>query len=249
MIDLHAHILPGLDDGVETVDVARELARVAAADGVTAIAATPHVRDDYPTTPAQMEGAVAELRADFAREGVPVQVLTGGELAFDRVQLLAEEDLRRFTLAGNGRHLLVESPYFDWGVAVEAVTSSVLSLGLVPVIAHPERNPRVQDRPERLRPLVEEGALVQVTAASLEGMLGRSAAKAARRLVELELVHLIASDAHAPSVRQAGLSAAAATVGDDALGRWLTVDVPEAIVAAGEPPPRPARRRRRFRFG
>lgn len=248
MIDLHSHILPGLDDGVETIEAARALAREAAAAGVRAIAATPHVRDDYPTTVAQMEGGVASLRADFAREGIAIEVLTGGEVAVEWVQKLDVADLRRFTLAGNMRHVLLETPYFDWTAAVDAAAHSLLSLGLVPVVAHPERNRHIQERPERLRPLVEDGALVQVTAGSLDGRLGRSAARSAKRIVDLGLAHLVASDAHAPAVRQVGFAEAARAVGDDELARWLTVDVPEAVTAGGDPPPRP-KRRRRFAFG
>ena len=80
MIDLHAHILPGLDDGVATLEEARELARRAAGEGVTAIAATPHVRDDYPTSAAQMQQALAQVRDDFASEQIAVDVLPGAEL-------------------------------------------------------------------------------------------------------------------------------------------------------------------------
>ncbi|MFL6012316.1 MAG: CpsB/CapC family capsule biosynthesis tyrosine phosphatase, partial [Gaiellaceae bacterium] len=93
MIDLHTHILPGLDDGVATVDEARELARRATAEGVTVVAATPHVRDDYPTTVTQMVEAVDSLREDFARQGLQIAVLRGGEIAIDRLPQIAEPDL------------------------------------------------------------------------------------------------------------------------------------------------------------
>ena len=95
--------------------------------------------------------------------------------------------------------------------------------------------------------LVERGMLVQLTAASLDGRLGPGAQKTARRLLELGLAHLLASDAHAPDLRQIGMSAAARAVGDEDLARWLTEDVPAAIVAGGEIPPRPARHARGFR--
>jgi protein-tyrosine phosphatase len=111
------------------------------------------------------------------------------------------------------------------------------------VLAHPERNPEVQERPERLDRLVERGVLVQLTASSVDGRLGGRARAAARAVLDREAAHLIASDAHAPSIRGVGMSAAAAAVGDEALARWLTVDVPAAIVDDTPLPGRPARPR------
>ncbi|MGH3041432.1 MAG: CpsB/CapC family capsule biosynthesis tyrosine phosphatase, partial [Gaiellaceae bacterium] len=111
MIDLHSHILPGLDDGSRTVEDARALARRAAQDGVTAIAATPHVRSDYPTRPEEMERGVLKLREDFLEHGIHVEVLHGGELDLVALGSLDDDDLRRFSLARSGRYLLLEFPY------------------------------------------------------------------------------------------------------------------------------------------
>jgi protein-tyrosine phosphatase len=233
MLDLHSHILPGLDDGARTVEEARALARESAAEGVTAIAATPHVREDYPTTPRDMEGAVAALREDFGGQGIPVEVLHGGEIAISVLWELPAEALTRFTLAQTGRYLLLEFPYFGWPASLELALSTVRGRDMQPVLAHPERNAEVQDRPDRLGAAVEAGALVQVTAASLTGDLGAASRRAAERLLELELVHLLASDAHGPHIRSAGLAEAARAVGDDAHARYLTEAVPRAI-AAGE---------------
>jgi protein-tyrosine phosphatase len=245
VIDLHAHILPGVDDGVATLEEARALARRAAGDGVRAIAATPHVRWDYPTSAETMERGVAELRRDFAAQAIPVEILLGGELDLEQVMTLPTDELRRFTLAGSGRYLLVEFPYAEWPLALEPAVLALAHAGITPVLAHPERNAHVQDRPERIQAAVEAGALVQVTAASLDGRSGRRTRAAAVRLLELRLVHVLASDAHGPEVREAGLAAAAAAVGDRELARFLTSEAPAAIVA-GEPVPPVPRRRRRF---
>ena len=113
MIDLHSHILPGLDDGSRTVEDARALARRAAEDGVTAIAATPHVRSDYPTRAEEMERGVSRLREDFLAEGIDVEVLPGGEIDLGMLASLGDDGLRRFTLAQSGRYLLLEFPYTD----------------------------------------------------------------------------------------------------------------------------------------
>jgi protein-tyrosine phosphatase len=241
MIDLHAHILPGLDDGVSTVEEACELARRAAADGVTAIAATPHVREDYPTTAAQMEAAVRELRQELRVADIVVDILPGGEIALDTLGLLGREELLRFSLAQSGRYLLVEFPYVGWPLALETSLWKVRAAGLVPIIAHPERNREVQEHPGRLAPVVAAGTLVQITAASLDGRLGQSSQRAARALLNDGNAHLVASDAHGPAVREAGLADAVAAIGDVHLARYLTEEVPSAIVAGDALPMRPVR--------
>ena len=106
MIDLHSHILPGVDDGVATLAEARELARAALADGATAIAATPHVREDFPTSPGTMEEGVAALRQDFGEQGIELDVLTGGELSLGLLPTLDRDELMRFSLAGSERYVL-----------------------------------------------------------------------------------------------------------------------------------------------
>lgn len=238
MIDLHSHILPGLDDGARTLADSVEMARAAAADGITAIAATPHVRDDYPTTPEARDTALAEVRAAVEAAGVAIEVLPGGEIALDRLLLLDDAALARFGLGGNPGVLLLEFPYRGWPLGLEDVLFRLRTRGVVPVLAHPERNDAVQADPGRLERLVHGGALVQVTAASLDGRLGRSVRATSLRLLELELAHLLASDAHAPEVRAIGLAAAAEAVHPD-LAAWLTTDVPGALVAGAPLPPRP----------
>ena len=247
MIDLHSHILPALDDGPGTLEGSLELARAAVADGIDVMAATPHVRDDYPTTADEMETAVERLRGELARAEIPLELRTGGELAVDRLDLPREE-LRRFGLGGNSRYLLVETPYSGWPLDLAERFFRLQAGGFTPVLAHPERNAEVQADPaRRLQPLVEGGTLVQLTAASVDGRLGRRAQAASARLVELELAHLLGSDAHAPTIRAVGLTAAAESLGDDALARWLTRDAPAAILDGAPLPPRPAARRRRRR--
>jgi protein-tyrosine phosphatase len=247
MIDLHSHILPGLDDGARTVDDSRALARRAAADGVTAIVATPHVRGDYPTRPDEMERGVTRLREDFLAEGIDVEVLPGGEVDLGMLASLDDDGLRRFTLAQSGRYLLLEFPYRGWPAGLEETVYGLGLRGLRPVLAHPERNREVQSKPARLAEAVRLGALVQVTAASVDGRIGRSSQAAADKLLELGLAHVLASDAHTPEIREAGLAAAAEALGDDSLARFLTAEAPSAIVA-GEPVPEPPRKARRRRW-
>jgi protein-tyrosine phosphatase len=242
VIDLHSHVLPGIDDGPRSLDGSLEMLRDARADGITRLAATPHVRADWPTAPETMERLVAALR----EHDTGVEVLPGGELDLAYLETLADDDLRRFGLGGNPQLLLVEFPYTGWPMRLRDVLFRLGVRGYRIVLAHPERNREIQEQPELLREIVDAGVFVQLTAASVDGRLGRGPAAAARALLREGLAHLLASDAHAPSIRAIGMSNAAAAVGDDALARWLTHEVPEAIVAGGEPPRRPATRRRGF---
>jgi protein-tyrosine phosphatase len=248
VIDLHSHVLPGLDDGAQTMEDSCGLAWTAFRDGTTTIAATPHVRADYPTTPTQMEEGVAAVRAALAEAGVEVELVTGGEVALDALPTLSREDLARFTLAGNGRYLLLEFPYGGWPLALEQRIFELIASGLTPILAHPERSRDVQSDPRRLARAVSGGALVQVTAAAIDGRLGRNPKAAAARLLELGLVHAVASDAHTPDIRAVGLSHARKSISDDGLAAWLVEDAPAAILAGEDVPNRPAERRRRFRM-
>ena len=250
MIDLHSHILFGLDDGAATLDESLEIARAAVEDGIEVIAATPHVRENYPTTAAEMEQRLAEVRQAVQTEGIPLDVRPGGEIALERLAILSPEELSRFGLGGNPKCILIEFPYYGWPLDLGERLFQFRTEGVTPVLAHPERNGDVQADPERLRDLVRGGAAVQVTAASVDGRLGRRPREAAVQLLELGLVHLIASDAHAPSLRAIGMRAAAEAVGDEALAHWLTATVPAALLAGEVLPERPEvdppRRRRWF---
>ena len=245
MIDLHSHLLPGLDDGARSMDETLAIARTLVADGIEVVACTPHVRHDYPTAPETMEAAVADVQRAVAAAGIRLQVLPGGELSLEKVVELAPDDLIRFGLGGNPRLLLVEFPYYGVPLALPEIVGDLGRKGIRVVVAHPERNADVQARPAVVEPLVLAGAVIQLTSGSVDGRLGRPAAVCSRRLLELELVHLIASDVHSPGVRDACMSAAAAEVGGGALARWLTDAVPAALLGDDELPARPAAEPRR----
>ena len=221
------------------------MAAAAVVDGIEVIAATPHVRADYPTSANTMEARVLELREAIATAGIPLELRGGGEIALEMMDRLREEDLARFALGGSPAYLLLEFPYAGWPLALPAITLSLRSRGITPVIAHPERNFDVQNDAERLRPIVLAGALVQLTAASVDGRLGRRPRSAAFDLLDRGLAHLIASDAHTPDVRGIGMRAAADALENEDLARWLTRDVPAAILASEPPPLRPPRDRPR----
>jgi protein-tyrosine phosphatase len=235
VIDLHSHVLFGVDDGPETLEGSLAICAAAVADGTTMLAATPHVRDDYPTTPEMMEARLAEVQAAV---GDGLRLLPGGEL--DLAELVRPpNELRRFALAGNPDYLLVETPYVGWPLEFGDRVFRLAAAGIRAVIAHPERNSDVQERPELLERLVAGGAICQLTAASVDGRLGPRTRKTAHLLIERGLAHMIASDAHELFVREIGMTSAVAAVGNESLARYLTFDVPRAIVEGGALPERP----------
>src|SRR4051794_22440955 len=249
MIDLHSHILPGLDDGPRTLAESVDIARAAVADGTVAMAATPHVRDDYPTTAAQIARAVDAVSAELDRLGIPLLLVPGAEIAVPELTSLADTELAQLGLGGNPQALLVELPYAGWPLGLQQEVERLTAAGTLVVLAHPERSPEVVADARKLKVLIEAGAVAQVTAASLEGRMGSTARRVGRELIDRGLAHLVASDAHGPSVRQVGMRAALKTLDNPALARWLGEDVPVAIVEGWELPPRPSQKRRlRSRF-
>lgn len=242
LIDLHIHLLPGLDDGASDVDATCELAAACVADGIDAVAATPHVSREYATRPAALEAALGLARGVVERASIPLKIYSGAEVAIDQLDQLTDDELRAFTIGPGGNHLLLETPYASWPLDLELHIGRLATLGIRAVLAHPERSAAVQesDGIEHLAFAVSRGVRTQVTAGSLSGRFGRTAQSLAQELLERELVHLVASDAHNAERRPPRMREAAAAVGSDELGRWLTEDAPLAILR-GEPlPPRPA---------
>jgi protein-tyrosine phosphatase len=239
VIDLHAHVLPGLDDGPRTLGESLDVLAEVAADGVSAIAATPHVGARYPTTAAQMEHELRRTGAALEERGIPVGLLPGGEVELEWLATLSDDELHRFSLGGGGRYLLVEFPWNGWPPDALTLLARLSEAGLQPVIAHPERHTEVQERPGHLEALVAGGALLQVTSSSLVGLHGRRAQRTARDLLGFGMVHLVASDRHGAGIRRATMRQARRRLGDGPLADWLTVDVPAAVVAGEDLPAKP----------
>ena len=195
MIDLHTHILPAVDDGPRTLEGSLDLARAAVAAGTRTALATPHVNDDRSIDAERVAAGLDELRPALAAAEIPLEVLPGGEIDLGMLASLDDDGLRRFTLAQSGRYLLLEFPYTGWPAGLEETVYGLGLRGLLPILAHPERNREVQSKPARLAEAVRMGALVQLTAASLDGRIGSSAHAAANKLLELGLAHVLASDA------------------------------------------------------
>jgi protein-tyrosine phosphatase len=191
MIDLHCHILPGVDDGA--LDLADSLAmgRQAAGDGIERICATPHIRHDHDVRIEEVAERVEELNAALAGEGLPVRVLQGGEVAETAVEGLSEEDLACVSL-GAGRWILLEPAPGPLSDTLLARVAHLAERGHRTLIAHPERHLSA-DMYERIAALIAAGALVQATA---DFFLRDRFADGMSALAEAGLVHVLSSDAH-----------------------------------------------------
>jgi protein-tyrosine phosphatase len=241
MIDLHCHVLPGIDDGPATMDGALALGRAQEALGVTAIVATPHVGWEWPDNDAaRIAEVVATVNDAFAAEGIGVRVLAGAEVALTRAVELSDDELAGLRLGG-GPWLLLEPPFSPAASAgAHAAIVSLLHRGHRLVIAHPERSPLFLGDRTLLERLVASGATVSITAGALTGRFGRDAKRFALGLLADGLVHDVASDAHGASARRPpGMREHLEAAGYAGLADHLCRDVPQAIVDGVALPPRP----------
>jgi protein-tyrosine phosphatase len=240
VIDLHCHLLPGVDDGPATLDDSIALARRAHADGIATIAATPHVDWAHPELDAARIGAaVRALQPRIDAAGVDLRVVTGAEVAHLRALELDDAQLLALTLGG-GPWLLLECPLSQAAAPGFATAARLLaSRGHRLLLAHPERSPVFLRSPELLEQLVEEGMLGQVTAGALTGRFGRTVRELALRLVERGAVHVVASDGHGED-RPATVGRELVEAGvEPALAGWLAREVPAALLAGDPLPERP----------
>ena len=208
MVDIHHHLLWGLDDGAKDLETSLAMARASAADGVTEIVCTPHANGTYHFDPAVNAAKVAELQARLDAEGVKLQVGLGCDfhLSYDNIQE-AKADPAKYSVNGRG-YLMVEIP--DYGVprGLNETFYELQLVGLTPILTHPERNPTLQTDMKRLAEWMRGGLLVQVTGDSVTGKMGKTAEKMAHQLLAKRWVHFLATDAHNVSSRPPRLSEA-----------------------------------------
>ena len=252
MIDLHCHILPGVDDGPADVSESIEMARQAVADGIRTVVATPHgLNDVYYNPVGKVIAQVRDLSAVLKTEGLNLKICPGSDarICSRMAERVAAGEAATINL--NGRYILAEFPS---QVIPDESRNELFGLKLnniTPIITHPERNLVFQHRLDFLYDLVEMGSLVQITAMSITGELGEAAMECAHELLKRRLVHVIASDAHSsqhrPPLLSHAVEAAAHILGDEKTARMMVTEWPEAILA-GEPftapEPRPATQRK-----
>lgn len=248
MIDVHCHILPGVDDGPSDFEESIEMCRVASADGVKKIIATPHSNPSvYDSGTVKIIELTGELNVRLREAGIPLSIQAGCE-AHATPDLIARlKNSEALTLDGLGRYVLVEFPFENMPLNWDLFLLSLKNAGYMPIMAHPERNVWFLNRPEALFDAVDKGImLVQITAVSVTGELGPAIKGFSAALLERNLVHVVASDGHSASYRPPVLSgarkAAAEIIGAERAEPLFTGNA-EAI-AQGLPlvPPHPAER-------
>ncbi|WP_338788133.1 tyrosine-protein phosphatase [Metabacillus sp. FJAT-53654] len=201
MIDIHSHILPGVDDGAQTVEDAINMARLAVEEGITKIIATPHHQNGkYFNKKQDIINRVTELNLLIQKENIPLEVLPGQETRIYGEML---EDLEKGDILplNHSKYIFIELPSGHIPRYAEKLLFDIQLKGLTPLIVHPERNSEVIENPDKLLNLVKKGSLTQVTAGSITGHFGKKIQKFSLQLIESNLTHFISSDAHNISTR------------------------------------------------
>ena len=234
MYDLHAHILPGVDDGAVTPEDTLAMSRVASQTGTKVVLATPHRKDVTENwSVAHLRSLIADMNAQNRAHDVELTLLLGMENHLDS-DLPAEIEAGRALPMNRTRYILIEMPFFGRPDFIEGALEEVQAMGLVPVLAHPERIEAFQQDPDMLRRFLKRGMFSQITSGSVIGFWGEDVRKFTLYLLESRMAHIIASDTHhaeggrSPRM-DVGLEAAAEIVGANAAMSML-VDTPKAIL-------------------
>lgn len=197
MIDLHCHLLPGVDDGARTLDDSLAMAQQAVSEGISHILVTPHHRNGKYLNPkeAVLEATTA-LQKELDDRGIGLTLYPSQEIRIngDLMDDIENEDI--LFIDEEQRYLLIEFPTLSIPAYTEQLFFKLRQQGITPVIVHPERNQAIIDDPNILLPFIERGAIAQLTASSYAGAFGKDIAKLSHQLIEANLVHIIASDAH-----------------------------------------------------
>jgi len=245
MIDIHAHILPGIDDGPRNMDESIAMLRLAVADGIRTMVATPHYDGADPGLPCLASATMRETRRQIAEHGLDLQVLSGFELSLTPELINRFDDWESLGLNGS-RYLLIECPVAYWSDYVEEGLFRLQAAGMRPILAHAERYDSIIDDIEVANRLASRDILLQVNADSLTGSRGRDHARCARALVKRGIVSFLATDSHSPRSRSPHLHRAAGVaarlIGSEAAER-LVASNPHAVLNNAEiPEPPPIRR-------
>ena len=236
MIDLHSHILPGIDDGAPDLATALELSKIAVNDGITHMVCTPHIHPGrYDNTLETIQQALNELQAGLIEQHIDLVIHAAAEVRFG-MELMVSVKQQSIPFLGEWQGkpvLLLEFPHGEIPFGAERLTAWLLQQGIKPMIAHPERNKGLLRAPEKLKPFLEQGCLLQVTAGAVAGRFGQAVQELAYKLLKEDVVTILASDAHniehRPPILSQGRDAAAALIGESAAQR-LVVDNPLHII-------------------
>lgn len=196
MIDVHSHILPGVDDGSKDLEMSIEMARIYIENGFNKVIATPHYIDGIGNS-SQNENMkiLEELRAELKRENLDIEILLGNEVLASLEIIEALED-ERVSLLNKSRYILIELPMFDIPLYMDDVFYELQLRGYIPIIAHPERNIKIMEDPNILYRYIENGVLAQLNLPSLEGKYGGKIKETAEILLKHKMIHFVGTDSH-----------------------------------------------------
>jgi len=196
-VDVHCHVLPGVDDGPTDMAASMEMCRALVNDGISTVIATPHQLGRYEgaNSPAQVRAAVAELMVEIEKLGLPLTVLPGADVrVHERLVDMIEQD-RVTTIADKGKHILLELPH-ETLIDLTFLNRALMNRGIQGIMTHPERHHALRRKPELLARWIADGMLVQITAGSLIGLFGPNSQNNAWDLIDAGMVHIVATDAH-----------------------------------------------------
>jgi protein-tyrosine phosphatase len=234
MIDIHAHILPSIDDGPETIEESIELCKIAANDGIKKIVATPHSKDGvYEAKSDKILEAVDVLNQKLKKNQIDIEILPGSETHIHEGLVRSIQCGEVLTINDSGKFILFELPFVFIPPGTDKFIFNLKTNGIVPIIAHAERISAFQKNPELVGQLVKIGALVQVNAPGITGQAGPVEKKCVEWLLKNRLVHFIASDVHSltgrPPILSRAVGNAARIVGEEE-ARALVCRNPEQII-------------------
>lgn len=228
MIDIHCHVLPGLDDGAADSEQSLALARHAVADGITHIVFTPHIHPGmYDNNRRTIQAAFDAFQSVLRRHRLPLMAAMAAEVRIcpEIPSMIQSDSIPMYVSASGKRTILLEFPHSHIPPGSDKMAAWLLGQGIGVLIAHPERNKDLMKNPDKLFPLIRSGCQLQITAASVSGSFGGAAQRAAEVLLQRGWVSVIASDghnlAHRPPQLQEGVRAAAEIVGEQAANRMV----------------------------
>lgn len=200
MVDIHSHILPGIDDGSESIEESIEMLINASKSGVDTIVATPHLLPGEYMAPSSLVTQVTqELQEEAKQEKIPIQIIKGRECYLSPETFQYDKKIEKLTIADAGKYMLIEFPFQEIPRYVDDMIFELRIKGIIPIIAHVERYLDVTIDPNRILKFIQDGCVIQVNAGSFFGRYGQKVKETAEILLEHKMVHVIASDMHTPS--------------------------------------------------
>jgi protein-tyrosine phosphatase len=245
MIDLHAHLLPGLDDGAKTLEESVQMCWISYKDGVRTIVGTPHTLNglylnDRETILAKVKelNEALMINSAFRTPHSALKILPGADVRLSEMTLPYLDQGKVMTISDGKKYLFLEFPFQGIPYQAEEIIFQIRTRGIIPIITHPERNLEIGQRPQRYYEMILMGCLGQVTAMSLTGDFGSRVRQIAERLLKNRLIHFITSDAHStdgrPPILSEGVRAAEKIVGKEEAQKMVT-KYPQAILEGRKP--------------